>query len=142
VRAGIREDAGVKPARGSRALRLRLHVHLGDEHSLGPGKVQLLETVRELGSITAAARAMGMAYRHAWDLIDDLERCFRRPVVETASGGRAGGGARLTPFGGEVIRRFRAMERAANTAMARELRALEAELRPARPAPRRRRPRG
>jgi molybdate transport system regulatory protein len=122
-------------------LRLRLHVHLGDEHSLGPGKVQLLETVRELGSISAAARAMGMAYRHAWDLLDDLERSFRRPLVETASGGRAGGGARLTPFGAEVIRRFRAMERAANAAMAKELRALEAELRPARPPAGRRKPR-
>jgi molybdate transport system regulatory protein len=131
----------VKPTKRSGILRLRLHVHLGDEHSLGPGKVQLLETVRELGSITAAARSMGMAYRHAWDLIHDLERCFRRPVVETASGGRAGGGARLTPFGAEVIRRFRAMERAANAGMAKELRALEAELRPAR-RPTRRRPRG
>ena len=62
------------PTKRSRTLRLRLHVHLGEDHSLGPGKVQLLETVRELGSITAAARAMGMAYRHAWDLIDDLDR--------------------------------------------------------------------
>ena len=133
----------MKPPKRLRTLRLRLHVHLGDEHSLGPGKVQLLETVRELGSITAAARSMGMAYRHAWDLIDDLERCFRRPVVETASGGRAGGGARLTPFGAEVIRRFRAMERAANAGMAKELRALEAELRPARrPTRRPRRPGG
>ena len=133
----------MKPPKRSRVLRLRLHVHLGDEHSLGPGKVQLLETVRELGSITAAARSMGMAYRHAWDLIADLERCFRRPVVETASGGRAGGGARLTPFGAEVIRRFRAMERAANAGMAKELRALEAELRPARrPTRRPRRPSG
>ena len=133
----------MKPPKRLRTLRLRLHVHLGDEHSLGPGKVQLLETVRELGSITAAARSMGMAYRHAWDLIDDLERCFRRPVVETASGGRAGGGARLTPFGAEVIRRFRAMERAANAGMAKELRALETELRPARrPTRPRRRPGG
>lgn len=130
----------MKPTKRTRALRLRLHVHLGAEHSLGPGKVQLLETVRELGSITAAARSMGMAYRHAWDLLDDLERCFRRPVVETASGGRAGGGARLTPFGAQVIRRFRVMERAANAAMARELRALESELRPGR-RPTRRRPR-
>ena len=122
----------------AKKLRLRLHVHLGEEHSLGPGKVQLLETVRELGSISAAARSMGMAYRHAWDLIDDLERCFRKAVVETASGGRAGGGARLTPFGAEVIRRFRAMERVANAAMAKELRALERELRPASRTARRR----
>ena len=133
----------MKPPKRLRTLRLRLHVHLGDEHSLGPGKVELLEKVRKLGSISAAARSMGMAYRHAWDLIDDLERCFRKAAIETASGGRAGGGARLTPFGEELIRRFRAMERAANAGMAKELRALEAELRPARGATRsRRRPAG
>lgn len=111
-------------------LRIRLHVHLGGGHSLGPGKVQLLEKIRELGSISAAARSMRMGYRHAWDLIDDLHRSFRRPVLEAESGGRAGGGARLTPFGEELIRRFRAMERAAQGAMAKEFRTLEAELRP------------
>ena len=108
--------------------RVRIHVHLGADHSIGPGKVRLLEAVETEGSISAAARAMGMAYRHAWELIDDLNRCFRERVVETASGGRAGGGARLTPFGREVIRRFRHMEAAACDAMANDLRALERQM--------------
>ena len=103
--------------------------------------MELLEAVAEHGSISAAARSMGMAYRHAWVLIDDLNRCFGAPVVATATGGRRGGGARLTPLGAELVRRFRAMERRAGRAVARELRGargpderchLVAALRPAR----------
>ena len=108
--------------------RLRLRVHLGRDHSLGPGKVQLLEAVREHGSISAAARSMDMAYRHAWELIDDMNRCFRSPVVATASGGATRGGARVTAFGEEVIRRFRAMEQATRKATAADLASLEAEV--------------
>jgi len=94
---------------------------------MGPGKAQLLEAVARDGSISAAARSMGMAYRHAWELIDDLNRCFREPVVTTAAGGRSGGGASLTPFGEELVRRFRAMEQAAGRAMANDLSALDRE---------------
>ncbi len=108
--------------------RVRLHIHLAGDHTLGPGKVELLERVREHGSISAAARAMQMAYRHAWELIDDLNQGFGRPVVETASGGRAGGGARLTPFGEELVRRFRAMEAATERAIAPDLHALDPPL--------------
>lgn len=108
--------------------RVRLHIHLDGDHSLGPGKIQLLECVREHGSISAAARAMEMAYRHAWEMIDDLNQGFGRAVVETASGGAAGGGARLTPFGEEVVRRFRAMEAKAESAIAPDLRALGPQL--------------
>ena len=106
-------------------FRLRLHIHVGEAHSLGPGKAALLEAIREAGSISAAARRLGMAYRHAWELVDDLNACFASPVVDAAPGGREGGGARLTPFGEELVARFRAMERAANAAIAPELRALE-----------------
>ena len=108
--------------------RVRLHIHLAGDHTLGPGKVELLECVREHGSISAAARVMAMAYRHAWELIDDLNQGFGRAVVETASGGRAGGGARLTKFGEELVRRFRAMEAATERAIARDLRALDPQL--------------
>ena len=105
--------------------RVRLHIHLQGEHSLGPGKIQLLESVREHGSISAAARAMKMAYRHAWEMIDDLNQAFGRPVLSTASGGRDGGGAELTRFGEELVRRFRAMEAATQRAIAKDLRALQ-----------------
>jgi molybdate transport system regulatory protein len=109
--------------------RMRLRIYLGDEpHKLGPGKVRLLEAVEEHGSISAAARSMGMAYRHAWEMIDDLNRCFDRPVVAAATGGRAGGGATLTDFGADLVRRFHAMETAARSAIDRDLARLDAHV--------------
>ncbi len=108
--------------------RVRLRVHFGPDHSLGPGKVNLLEAVQEHGSISAAARSMDMAYRHAWELLDDMNRCFREPVVAGTRGGRAGGGAKVTPFGKEVILRFREMERKTRQAVATDLTALDAEV--------------
>jgi molybdate transport system regulatory protein len=116
--------------------RVRIRIQFDGDHSLGPGKAELLEAVAEHGSISAAARSMGMAYRHAWELVDDLNQCFRRPVLATTAGGRAGGGAALTPFGAELVRRFRSMERSAARAMARDLAALDRELAPAEPAAR------
>jgi len=113
--------------------RVRLGLYL-DGHKLGPGKVALLEAIREHGSISAAARSMGMAYRHAWELVDDLNACFDEPVVVASAGGRDGGGARLTPLGDEVIRRFHGMEAAARRAVRRDLEALEARAGPRRSA--------
>lgn len=104
-----------------RDFRIRLHIHIADSHSLGPGKAELLEAIDRDGSISAAARALGMAYRHAWELVEDLNQCFTPGVVETASGGSRGGGSRLTPFGRELLRRFRAMEAKAASAIAPDL---------------------
>lgn len=120
--------------------RVRLAVFLGDEeHKLGPGKVQLLEAIRDRGSISAAARSMGMAYRHAWELVDDLNRCFATPVVAASAGGREGGGTRITPWGEELIRRFHAMEAATRRAIGGDLAALDARLSASEGGPSRRR---
>ena len=106
--------------------KVRLALYLGEQqHKLGPGKVALLEAIRDEGSISAAARSLGMAYRHAWVLVDELNRCFDEPVVETAVGGRAGGGAALTAWGEDLIRRFHAIERAGLDAVARDVAELE-----------------
>jgi molybdate transport system regulatory protein len=116
--------------------RVRLRIYLGAEgHKLGPGKIQLLEAIREHGSISAAARSMGMAYRHAWELVDDLNRCFDRPVVKASTGGREGGGAVVTAFGNDLVRRFHAMEAATLAAIGADLGVLAAA---AGEAPRRR----
>jgi len=109
-------------------FRIRLHIHVGEDHSLGPGKAALLEAIRDTGSISAAARALGMAYRHAWELVDDLNAGFATGVVETAAGGREGGGARLTPFGAELLARFRDMEATTQAAIAPDLAKLAAHL--------------
>jgi len=66
----------------------------------------LLERIREYGSITKAARSMEMSYRHAWELVDSMNRQARNPFVETAAGGKGGGGARLTEAGDRAIRLF------------------------------------
>ena len=70
---------------------------------IGPGKAKLLESIRDTGSISAAARDMGMSYKRAWVLLDSINRAFTEPVVTAAPGGAGGGGASLTPFGAEVL---------------------------------------
>ena len=83
---------------------------------IGPGKVRLLEEIGRIGSISAAGRALGMSYRRAWELVEDLNRGLGRPVVETAAGGAGGGGARLTRLGERVIREYRSIEAEAHAA--------------------------
>jgi molybdate transport system regulatory protein len=97
--------------------------------AIGPGKAELITRIGETGSISAAARAMGMSYRRAWQLVEALNRDFREPVIATAIGGTRGGGARVTPFGERLVARFRAMEKKASAAIAVDLRRFEAELR-------------
>lgn len=101
----------------------RLRVLLGEAIAIGPGKADLLEAIERTGSISAAARAMGMSYRRAWLLIDTMNRCFRAPLVATSAGGRRGGGASVTPLGSEVLRRYRAMETKARASIAADLKA-------------------
>ncbi len=96
----------------------RLRILLGHAIAIGPGKAELLRQIRDQGSISAAARGMGMSYRRAWLLVDTMNRCFQSPLVSTATGGSHGGGARLTAMGDEVLARYEAMERKAEDALA------------------------
>ena len=102
----------------------RLRIHRGDDIAVGPGKVDLLEAIGATGSISGAARSLGMSYRRAWLLVDTMNRCFRTPVVQAEAGGKRGGGAQLTPLGAAVIRRYRRIERGAARAGAADIRAL------------------
>ncbi|MBB4348474.1 MULTISPECIES: winged helix-turn-helix domain-containing protein [Rhizobiaceae] len=79
---------------------------------LGPGKAQLLELIEEHGSIRAAGASIGMSYRRAWLLSDEINRMFREPSIFTRHGGKSGGGAGLTEFGRELLSRYRRMEAA------------------------------
>ena len=90
--------------------------------AMGPGKAELIERIAATGSISAAARAMGMSYRRAWQLVEALNRDYRERVVDTATGGTRGGGARVTPFGKQILALFRSMEEKASAAIAADLR--------------------
>ena len=103
------------------AAKTRIRVLFGAAFAIGPGKADLLQAIEQTGSISAAARRMGMSYRRAWLLIDTMNQCFREPVVNTATGGKGGGGARITRFGSTVLRRYRAMEGAASASVARHM---------------------
>ena len=74
---------------------------------IGYGRVELLEKIREYGSITKAAKSMNMAYRRAWYLVDSMNRSASKPLVITETGGKGGGGAHLTEEGKKAIKVFR-----------------------------------
>ncbi|MBI5142289.1 MAG: LysR family transcriptional regulator [Nitrospirae bacterium] len=97
-----------EPKQGESVSRLRGRVWIdGDEGTyLGYGRIVLLERIRELGSLTKAAQSMEMSYRHAWQLVDSMNRQAGEPLVETSTGGRGGGGARLTEAGERAISLF------------------------------------
>lgn len=109
---------------------ISIRIDFGPDLRVGPGKIALLEQIAAHGSIAAGGRAMDMSYRRAWELIDELNRIFGKPVVEPKSGGRKGGGATLTPLGLSLISRYRAMERAATAAIQPHLQALDGEIGP------------
>lgn len=98
--------------------RVRVSIVFESGARIGPGKINLLESIRDTGSISAAAREMGMSYKRAWVLLDSINQAFTEPVVTAAPGGAGGGGAILTAFGAEVLERYnRILDRAAINAV-------------------------
>lgn len=102
----------------------KIRILIGAVVAIGPGKADLLDAIGRNGSISAAAREMGMSYRRAWMLVDALNASFAKPLVSTATGGQKGGGAQLSAFGLEVLRRYRAIEAKAATAIDQDLKRL------------------
>ncbi len=107
---------------------LRLRVYLAPDVLLGPGRADLLEGIRETGSIAAAGRRMGMSYKRAWTLIEKMNSEFGADVVTGATGGAHGGGSELTKLGEEIVKRYRNMEAATNKAIKSDLTALTRKL--------------
>jgi len=105
-----------------------LRVTLSENAYIGPGRADLLEFIAETGSISAAGKRMGMSYKRAWDLVKALNEGFG-PLVETSRGGSDQGGARLTPAGQEVLRRYRAMQEKTRAAIGEDVAALRGMLR-------------
>ena len=109
----------------------RLRILLGKSIAIGPGKAELLRLIEETGSISAAAREMGRSYRRAGTLVETMNGAFREPLVEAATGGRGGGGARVTDFGREALAKYQAMEEKALGSVTAEMDAFAELLDPA-----------
>lgn len=104
--------------------RLSIRIDLAPGRKIGPGKIALLKAIADSGSIAAAAKELGMSYSRAWDLVEDLNRLFRHPLIHARSGGRKGGGAALTKTGLAVLALTQKIEGAAERGTARPLAAL------------------
>ncbi len=109
--------------------RSRFRILSGDLIALGPGKVDLLESIGREGSISQAARERHLSYRRAWNMVDTMNRCFKEPLVSSATGGKGGGGAELTATGKKIIQLYREMENKADAATQTEWKALQKLLR-------------
>ena len=88
----------------------RIRLLLGDEIAFGPGKADLLEAIRQTGSISAAARRLQMSYRRAWLLVETMNECFQEPLVDSLRGGAGGGGAKVTEAGDAILAAYRELQ--------------------------------
>jgi molybdate transport system regulatory protein len=119
--AKTRAAQATRSAKTRPEVRFRMRIRNGDAVALGPGKVDLLEAVREYGSISAAARSLGMSYRRAWLLIDELNRSLKSPATHSEQGGQSGGGCTLTPVGETIIHLYRDVEEEAGRSCAKQI---------------------
>jgi molybdate transport system regulatory protein len=115
-----------KPA--AQAATIRIRIAMGDNIAIGQGKADLLEAIGRTGSIAAAARDLAMSYRKAWLLVDEMNQCFRTPVVVAAKGGVQGGGAQVTALGQEALARFREIQAKASAAISEDVRVFRRKL--------------
>ena len=103
---------------------LSIRIDLASGVRIGPGKIALLEAIRSAGSISGAARSIGMSYRKAWVLVDEINHVLRRPAVATEAGGSGGGGATVTPVGEKLISLYHAIQAGARRAVDDEFQAI------------------
>jgi molybdate transport system regulatory protein len=116
-----RKSKAAKAAGKGVVSRPQIRIMFRKAIAMGPGKADLLRAIEAAGSISAAARELGMSYRRAWLLVDTMNQSFKSPVVETLTGGQKGGGARVTELGHEVLDRYLAMEAKAMASVQKEM---------------------
>ncbi|PKO20106.1 ModE family transcriptional regulator [candidate division BRC1 bacterium HGW-BRC1-1] len=112
----------------SKYIRLRIRM-TNDEAAIGPGKADLLELIADKGSISAAAREMGMSFRRAWALVQIMNTAFVQPLVKCETGGSHGGGASLTAEGIKILKEYRSAEEAAMKAARPHIKRIRARMR-------------
>lgn len=125
-RSSVAQKSATPASAGRPQFRLRMRVTVGEAIAVGPGKVALLEAVEAHRSISAAAKALGMSYRRAWLLVDELNRSLKEPAVTAAAGGVHGGGTELTDVGRQLIMLYRRIEERAMSACEEDIRRLTA----------------
>ena len=96
------------------ALKIKVQIYCGDEIAMGPGKADLLDAIASEGSISAAGRKLNMSYRRCWMLVDVMNRCWARPLVQTSTEG-----AVLTELGQKVLAEYRGLQRTTASAAGR-----------------------
>ncbi len=106
------------------APTVRFRIDFAEHSSVGPGKIRLLEAIRDSGSLSQGARDIGMSYRRAWLLVESLRQSFREPVTVASTGGKEGGGMSVTDFGVSLIESYRRLERDFATLTARNFDAI------------------
>ena len=116
-------------AKNPASLQLRMRLMVGKDIALGPGKADLLMGIEESGSIAAAGRRLGMSYKRAWSLVEEMNAGFAEPLVASARGGARGGGAHLTEAGEEVLAAYRRLEARLATEGAAEIGAIGRHIR-------------
>jgi molybdate transport system regulatory protein len=107
---------------------IRFRIDFAENSNLGPGKIALLEGIRQYGSVSEAGRQMGMSYRRAWLLLDGLNKTFDIPAAVASKGGKGGGGAEVTEFGILLIERYREIELKLNNVAGERLEEIRAHL--------------
>ncbi len=121
-------DAKTQSVRNTMPTRLTIRFDFDAERRLGPGKIALLESIGETGSISAAGRRHAMSYRRAWLLVEELNRIFGEALVTARPGGTGGGGASLTEAGERIVALYREAERKMRAAAAKEVAEIEKAL--------------
>ena len=109
---------------GNQQTGARLRIVLAPDVAIGPGKADLLDGIERTGSIAAAGRELGMSYKRAWSLVEAMNGHFGQPVVETSRGGRARGGAALTPLGRKLLDLYRKMETETRSVIKKDVQAM------------------
>ena len=109
MRKATRKPAGANASSTKPEIRARLRLTYGPDIAMGPGKADLLERIRDTGSIAAAGRAMGISYKRAWQLVETMNTCFAEPLVTASRGGRGHGSSVLTPTGEAVLANYRGL---------------------------------